>query len=371
MKSGFSGPFLLLLLLPLLLSSTVSGLGSVVQRYYVYVQEHLNWQEAQSYCRNSNTIHNTDLATINTQTDEDSLHLEEYHAWIGLYKKIDKGLAWSNGESPNYDLPFTHPPQYSNEDCVSVHYSEKKYHVRRCETYYFFFCHHPHGNHLDYKLILQSKTWSEALQYCKREFTDLATFRSIEDLDRDVEEQVFQVWTGLHIDGETWRWSTGVSDFRNWAEDEPGNNGNCVSISSLNKEMATQNCSTRFPFVCLRHNLVLVKENKTWRDALDHCRALNSPYNSNIRFELVSVQPEDHDNVMNKVKEGDTEEVWTGLRFLAGHWLWVNGASMVYSHLPPCPPVEQGCGVLSKNGTGRVEITDCTEKMNFLCYSSH
>ncbi|KAI9526574.1 hypothetical protein NQZ68_038287 [Dissostichus eleginoides] len=166
-------------------------------------------------------------------------------------------------------------------------------------------------------------------------------------------------------------WSTGLSDFRNWAEDEPGNNGDCVSISSLNKEMATQNCSTRFPFVCLRHNLVLVKENKTWREALDHCRALNSPYNSNIRFELVSVQPEDHDNVMNKVKEGDTEEVWAGLRFLAGHWVWVNGASMVYSHLPPCPPVEQGCGVLSKNGTGRVEITDCTEKRNFLCYSSY
>ncbi|XP_033935802.1 secretory phospholipase A2 receptor-like [Pseudochaenichthys georgianus] len=364
MKSGFSGPFLLL---PLLLSSTVSGLGSVVQRYYVYNQEHLNWQEAQSYCRNSNT----DLATIKTQTDEDSLHLEEYHAWIGLYNKRDEELAWSNGESSNYFLPFTHPPQNSSEGCVSVHYSEKKYHVRRCETYYFFFCHHPHGNNLDYELILQSKTWSEALQYCKREFTDLATFRSIEDLNTDVTEQVFQVWTGLHRDGETWRWSTGVSDFRNWVEDEPGNNGDCVSISSLNKEMATQNCSDRFPFVCIRDNLVLVKENKTWREALDHCRALNSPYNSNIRFELVSVQPEDHDNVINKVKEGDTEEVWAGLRFLAGHWVWVNGASMVYSHLPPCPPVEQGCGVLSKNGTGRVEITDCTEKRNFLCYSSY
>ncbi|KAK5935767.1 hypothetical protein CgunFtcFv8_021101 [Champsocephalus gunnari] len=138
MKSGFSGPFLLL---PLLLSSTVSGLGSVVQGYYVYNQHHLNWQEAQSYCRNSNT----DLATIKTQTDEDSLHLKGYHAWIGLYKKRDEELAWSNGESSNYALPFTHPPQHSNEGCVSVHYSEKKYHVRRCETYYFFFCHHPRG----------------------------------------------------------------------------------------------------------------------------------------------------------------------------------------------------------------------------------
>ncbi|TDH17434.1 hypothetical protein EPR50_G00008200 [Perca flavescens] len=136
--------------------------------------------------------------------------------------------------------------------------------------------------------------------------------------------------------------------------------------------MATQNCSARFPFVCFADNLVLVKENKTWEEALEHCRALSSTSQPNVRYELVSVQPgEDQDYVMNRVMEADTDEVWAGLRFLAGEWLWVNGASMLYSDLPLCPTVVQHCGALSKNNTGSVETKDCSEKRNFLCYSTY
>lgn len=74
--------------------------------------------------------------------------------------------------------------------------------------------------------------------------------------------------------------------------------------------MATQNCSARFPFVCFRDNLVLVKENKTWEEALEHCRALKSPHHVSILYDLISVQPgEDHNYMMNKVTEANTEKV--------------------------------------------------------------
>ncbi|XP_041799279.1 dromaiocalcin-1-like [Chelmon rostratus] len=135
--------------------------------------------------------------------------------------------------------------------------------------------------------------------------------------------------------------------------------------------MATQNCSARFPFICIRDNLVLVKENKTWEEALHHCRTLKFSHQPGVHYELVSVKPgEDHDYVMNKVKEANSEKVWAGLRFLAGHWLWVNSAKVLYSNLATCPLEGQHCGALSKNNTGTVETTDCLQKWNFLCYRS-
>ncbi|XP_030614937.1 dromaiocalcin-1-like [Archocentrus centrarchus] len=124
--------------------------------------------------------------------------------------------------------------------------------------------------------------------------------------------------------------------------------------------MASKNCDTQLPFICYGGNLVLIEENKTWEEALEHCRALS--------YDLVSVQREDYNILMEVVSGANTEEVWTGLRFLAGKWLWVNGADMMYSDLPLCPGMVQRCGVLTKTGTGRLETRDCSERKNFLCY---
>ncbi|XP_072237253.1 C-type mannose receptor 2-like, partial [Leuresthes tenuis] len=214
---------------------------------------------------------------------------------------------------------------------------------------------------------MESKTWSEAQEYCRKNYDDLASLTSA-NMEAAVVEQDFPIWTGLHRDGGTWKWSAGLSDYTNWKSGEPGDSGDCVSISSKTKEMSTQSCDARLPVFCYSDNVVLVKENKTWEEALEHCRTLT--YN-NLRFDLLSVQPGDeHDFVMGKILEANTEEVWTGLRFLAGEWLWVNGADMLYTGLPPCPILWQHCGALSKINTGSVKPVDCMERKNFLCYSS-
>ncbi|XP_035991594.1 struthiocalcin-1-like [Fundulus heteroclitus] len=132
--------------------------------------------------------------------------------------------------------------------------------------------------------------------------------------------------------------------------------------------MATENCNVHRPFVCMYEadsNVLLVKENKSWEEALEHCRNLS---NSGFRYDLVSVQPGDeHEDAMSKAMEAETEEVWTGLRFLGDEWLWVNGESTMYSDVPQCPMLEQRCGALSKN-TSSLETRDCSERKNFLCY---
>lgn len=66
--------------------------------------------------------------------------------------------------------------------------------------------------------------------------------------------------------------------------------------------MSTKSCTARFPFVCYKSNVVLVKEEKTWEEALEHCQAHS--------YKLVSLQPgDDHRKVMAYVLEANTEKV--------------------------------------------------------------
>ncbi|XP_019962306.2 forkhead box protein R1 isoform X1 [Paralichthys olivaceus] len=366
MKSDLSGPFLLLLLC----TPAVSGFGSVLRKQYEYYRHpHSSWGDAQSFCRGG---YNRDLAVIYSPTDSDDLDIKNYHAWIGLFRERNNystwgNWIWSNRAGTNFNAWAHWEPSWT-DGCVHVdsHLISRVY-GSDCGYYFFFICHKRYHGHYHYTFIPQSKTWSEAQTYCRDVFDDLSTFKKGSDLKKAVLPQDFPVWTGLHRDGGAWVWSRGLSEYRNWSEAEPSDdNGDCVSISSLGKQMSARNCSTRFPFLCYWDNLVLVKENKTWEEALEHCRALRG---GNQNHELLSVQPgEEHSYVMRRVMEANSDEVWTGLRFLAGDWLWVNGAELLYSGLPVCPLEQQHCGTLSKNDTGNVRIRDCSETRNFLCY---
>ncbi|XP_067468626.1 macrophage mannose receptor 1-like [Thunnus thynnus] len=365
MKSCLSGPFLLLLLL--LLSSTVSGLGSVVWKKYTVFRNHLTWKEAQSFCRRNNYI---DLAIFYTESDADSTNMGRYRAWIGLHKDTDTSSSthnkwiWSDGQ--NYSIKWAYGEPDSTDVCAYAFHKGRRIYGANCKGNFFFFCQKLQNTYSKYTFIPQSKTWSEAQDYCRKDYDGLAAFSDYDKLMSALKSMDFPVWTGLYKDGKAWKWSSGLSEYRNWAVNEPGNKGDCVSISSVSKKMAAQNCAAQFPSICFTDNLVLVKENKTWEEALEHCRSLKLYYQ---RYDLVSVQPGvDNNYVMNKVKEAVTERVWAGLRFLAGHWLWVNGADMLYSDLPLCPLKMQQCGAFSRNEMGGLEIRDCTEKMNFLCY---
>ncbi|XP_071345653.1 macrophage mannose receptor 1-like [Trachinotus anak] len=362
MERGLSRIFLLLL------CSSVSVLGSVLWKQYSYYRYPLTWQDAQDFCRSTGY---NDLAIIYTQSDLNDVNMMQYDAWLGLQKlKPSRYWTWVNTFILVTDN-WGHGEPDEDDECAYISYSSKRFYGTSCERYKFFICHKVDNHRYRYTFINESKTWSEARQYCRSQYDDLAI---VEDdrLSSAAGQEDFLVWTGLHRDGGTWKWTAGLSEYRNWASNEPSNDSNCASVSSVNGNMATRNCSAHFPFICYRDNMVVVKENKTWEEALEHCRGLSSSFSSNRQYDLVSVQPgTDHAFVMTKVLQADTEKVWTGLRFLAGHWLWVNGEPMSHSDLPDCPQNGQNCGVLSKNDTGSVEITDCSERRNFICYSKY
>uniref|UniRef100_A0A667XAA7 C-type lectin domain-containing protein n=2 Tax=Myripristis murdjan TaxID=586833 RepID=A0A667XAA7_9TELE len=136
----------------------------------------------------------------------------------------------------------------------------------------------------------------------------------------------------------------------------------------------TDRCQLRLFFLCYNEPLVLVRENKTWEEALASCRALAADHDAepdafrNHRYDLASLLSDsDYAYARTQIQSATTDEVWMGLRFLAGGWLWVNGDGVQHDGLPPHPEARRRCGALAKSGDDSWTIRDCSERRNFLC----
>ncbi|KAI9523715.1 hypothetical protein NQZ68_025437 [Dissostichus eleginoides] len=231
-----------------------------------------------------------------------------------------------------------------------------------------------------FKYYDEPKTWSEAQTFCREHHSDLATIRAGERLERSFGNQV---WIGLfqETSDSEWKWSKTdeIANFTNWAAGEPnGINEKCGSMFKNSHKWADYTCDKKFSFLCYNETLVLVKRKKTWDQALRHCRLLEAknpqkPVNLrwNYRYELASVlTPDDRAYARLRAGEASTDQVWTGLRLLAGQWFWTGDGEAVQDvdEEMQCGRTQSFCGVLVKNSTKSYETEDCSKKLNFLCY---
>ncbi|XP_019213809.1 lymphocyte antigen 75-like isoform X1 [Oreochromis niloticus] len=215
-------------------------------------------------------------------------------------------------------------------------------------------------------------TWENAQAFCREHHTGLVTIRN------EQENGIFSGygWIGLYrkSGSSIWKWSTGdeLANYTNWDANEPQTDTDCAYKSS--DKWRTNRCDVNHSFMCY-DDLILVKENKTWEEALVHCRSLDGgntedPASSywNYSYDLATlITPYDHTYAREKVQEATTDEVWTGLCNPAGEWLWVSGEQMQYKNIPSCP-TNGFCGVLEKRGTTSFQIKDCKLRRNFFCY---
>ncbi|XP_068587588.1 L-selectin-like [Cebidichthys violaceus] len=219
-------------------------------------------------------------------------------------------------------------------------------------------------------------SWKEAQAQCREKFTDLVTINS------EKENQDFvsgQGWIGLYREDSNseWKWSrTGeIAKFTIWKDDDPKNDENCAFKYPRTDKWESDRCDAGHSSMCYNEKLVLVKKMKTWEQALKHCRALEAVNSSklatsyqNHRYDLATLlTQDDHDFAREKAQGATTNEVWTGLRYLAGQWLWVGGEPVQYKDIQSCQS-QRFCGILVTNGTTFFETRDCEEKRNFLCY---
>uniref|UniRef100_A0A674CND5 Macrophage mannose receptor 1-like n=1 Tax=Salmo trutta TaxID=8032 RepID=A0A674CND5_SALTR len=242
----------------------------------------------------------------------------------------------------------------------------------------------PHQFHF----VNTRKTWTEAQSFCRQNYTDLATIDDMADLKKlnntIAASWTEPVWIGLYLNRFSrpavgiinkslgvWSDQSG-SSYRNWDSPEP-NWGDDVDFCGEVKSSGKWNdkgCSHEQPFICYDDELVLVTENKTWSEALWHCRDLD--------MELVSAHNQSIQHwVQKRAKMASSLFVWLGLRYTCtlDFWFWVNGEESCYHNWADREGYntsKEQCGntgAIQRDGgqwVGKAE----NERFNFICSKS-
>ncbi|XP_025761212.1 putative C-type lectin domain family 20 member A [Oreochromis niloticus] len=302
---------------------------------YHFIKEEMSWDEARAYCRENYT----DLAKVFDLTDmrrlQDSAQ-SQTEAWIGLYNitgGANRRWHWSlpGEEYTENETCWTagDPNDYSAnpENCVMTGDTWEDY---PCTHTFQFICYgEMMKDNKTFHLNDNSVTWTQAQSYCRQHHTDLAS-----GLDQIYSEEFKKLqnstalWIGLFRD--TWRWSDGSNfSFRYWDMDSFNdglNNRTCATtLLERSGRWSSAGCDQRKPFFCYDDKLILIRENKTWEEALNYCRQKH--------HDLVSISnPEEQRWVQERAKNVSTPFVWLGLRYscFLDLWFWVSDELVCY-----------------------------------------
>ncbi|MGH0128677.1 UNVERIFIED_CONTAM: hypothetical protein FKN15_064879 [Acipenser sinensis] len=348
------------LVILMLLLAGICAVPSGHFRKYHFVKDEKSWFDAQSYCREKHT----DLATIESQEEtEKVLNISAgfTDAWIGLY--YDKeNWQWSNGDNVSYYN------WASSLNCTSVN-SDGEWVDSDCnKTTYSFICYNETRE--SYILIDHPKTWYEAQQYCRENYTDLVSIKN-NDEDKKIKEEAkgSAVWIGLF--NNPWKWSHKgeYSSFHNWNKGEPNNVGNniCVEMYGTDKKERVKwndaGCNYTLPFFCYKESCKdtsctkyhFEKTAMNWSAAQTHCRDKYTDLATVHSQE--EVKQLDHFNI--------STNAWIGMyRDVSENWQWSNGDEVTYN-------TRRGklfCVTVNPDRDWTDSV--CHDKKHFMCYNS-
>uniref|UniRef100_A0A3B5PVH4 C-type lectin domain-containing protein n=1 Tax=Xiphophorus maculatus TaxID=8083 RepID=A0A3B5PVH4_XIPMA len=224
--------------------------------------------------------------------------------------------------------------------------------------------------------INENKTWTEAQQYCRENHTDLATVTNMKDMKRLINISAgdqSEAWIGLYnpTNGtRTQYWSLPGVEFSvnetNWNPGESNDCGkqeNCGLLVNTSK-WGYASCSIQRYFLCYNDKVILIKENKTWEDALYYCR--------DHHHDLVTITNMDDQRwIQEKVKNASTPFVWMGLRYTCtlDFWFWVSDEVVIYKNWAEGEPTDD-CdmsGAMETRGEHKWRKKNDLEEFNFIC----
>ncbi|KAJ8272590.1 hypothetical protein GJAV_G00091010 [Gymnothorax javanicus] len=339
---------------------------------YHLAEDEKSWSDAQSFCQRKYT----DLATL-YRGQEALLPQSSRDAWIGLREAWQWSLAhpdlYQEAEDSSLKWAETEPNNKDGyENCASMR-KDGKFHDFNCSKPFHFICYKGYKESQTpeyFPMSRQNLSWTEAQRYCKHQnYTGLAVMKNAEDRRR-IQDKLVQMngssdenwWIGL---SRIWMWSDQSQfSYHNWDDTtEDRTYPNCTAVGSSEKWKKDE-CSEEKPFYCYDDDLILVRENRTWDEALDYCRRNHS--------DLVSVYTESLQHwVKRRAQQASTDHVWLGLRFSCAlrYWHWVNTDGVCYQNwASQNPQVECGrMGAIESRGEQKWHKLPKTERLNFIC----
>ncbi|XP_023821706.1 macrophage mannose receptor 1-like [Oryzias latipes] len=162
---------------------------------------------------------------------------------------------------------------------------------------------------------------------------------------------------------ETRAWSDGSRfSFTFWDPRKTGNK-DCIMMNDRG-ELISEDCTDKRPFICYTDQVILIKENRTWEEALYYCR--------HHHHDLVTITNMDEQIwVQEKTKNASSPFVWTGLRYTCtlGFWFWVSDEVVHYKNWASPEQVNE-CdmsGAMKTGGEHNWFKKHDEEKFNFFC----
>ncbi|RVE60264.1 hypothetical protein OJAV_G00179340 [Oryzias javanicus] len=216
-----------------------NGSESSAPKYYLGDKK--TWFNAQRYCRehHADLISGPQLEEMQKHNDDTKKILQIYNGttvgklnslstfnyiFIGLFRDA---WTWSDGSSFSFrHWNLNYDSSSVKNNCTMVN-TDGMWETRKCNSRRSFFCYTDHVI-----LINESRTWEEALYYCRHHHHDLVTITNLEE-QRWVQEKTKKattpyVWTGLRYTCTLgfWFWvSDEVVRYKNWAS--PGQVNEC------------------------------------------------------------------------------------------------------------------------------------------------
>ncbi|XP_047437326.1 macrophage mannose receptor 1-like [Mugil cephalus] len=336
---------------------------------YHYIEDTKTWTEAQEYCRE----HYTDLATVSNMTDMKRL-LEEStgrktEAWIGLRADVTRTWHWSlPGVEFKDDVTrwvLGEPNDVGGlENCGFIKNNTLLGDLS-CKDQLRFICYDECGS-TKIHFINEQKNWIDAQKYCRDHHTDLVSgLNQLDQVGLNDTVKDIQYWVGLFRDA--WRWSDGSSSsFRHWDQTLSPGDKCAVTMLSEGGRWKNAKCTDQKPFFCydVTDKVILIKENKTWEEALYYCRE--------NYYDLVSITNLDEQRwVQDRAKNASTPFVWLGLRYscFLDFWFWVSDEVVSYKNWAS-DEKNDDCdmsGAMETGGGHQWVTNNDNKKFNFIC----